>query len=75
MKVEVTDLDYFKGQPPCLFCRTIGNIKTVTQETGVPNKNKTGSYLTRCKNVGSWSETSVYEGRKNRQTFRANIRK
>jgi hypothetical protein len=75
MKFESNDLEYFNVEPQCFFCRTTGNMKTVIQETEVPNTNKTESYLVRCKNVGSWTETSAYEGRKNRQTFRANIRK
>jgi len=57
MKVEGPGLEYFKVQPQCLFCRTIENMKNVTQEIGFPNTNKTESYLIRCKNVGSWRET------------------
>ena len=53
MKVEGPGLEYFKVQPQCLFCRTIENMKNVTQEIGFPNTNKTESYLIRCKNVGS----------------------
>jgi hypothetical protein len=51
MKVESTDLEYFKLQLQCLFCWTKQNMKTVTQEIRFPDPNNSGSYQTPCKSI------------------------